>query len=135
MGLNWIDWDCISCHCNELLCIALLFFHLCSLSHQEDEPEPWADHTTRARHKADDLLAANGITSRIARQSQIYWRQARTIANWNPAKQKGYRKQGRREDDLKIHLQPDRERQQRSHERLDLVRQGGRQLEMGCYGQ
>ena len=64
----------------------------------------------RATDKAVDLLAANGITSSIFRQSQIHWMQARMIAkhhedcwtnlvsNWNLAtstKQNGYRKQGR----------------------------------------
>ena len=33
----------------------------------EDELEPWVDCTTRATHKADDLLAASGITSWILR--------------------------------------------------------------------
>ena len=42
----------------------------------EDELEPWVDRTVRATHKADDLLAANGITSLILRQSGIYWKQA-----------------------------------------------------------
>ena len=63
----------------------------------EDELEPWVDHITRASRKADDLLAASGITSWILRQRQIYWRQARMIAKhhedrwtklvsyWNPA--------------------------------------------------
>ena len=70
-------------------------------------------------HKADELWAANGITSWILRQSKMHWKQARMIAkhheerwtklisNWNPAistKQKGYRKQGRMakrwEDDI-----------------------------------
>ena len=45
----------------------------------EDELEPWVDHLARAEHKADDLLAASGITSWIFRQSQIYWKQARMI--------------------------------------------------------
>ena len=89
----------------------------------EDEPELWFDYMTRATHKADDLVAAGGITSWILRQSQIHWWQARMIAkhhedrwtklasNWNPAistKQKGYGKQGRPakrwEDDLAIYL-------------------------------
>ena len=43
----------------------------------EEELEPCVDYITRAKYKADDLLAANGITSWILRQSQIYWRQAR----------------------------------------------------------
>ena len=89
----------------------------------EDELEPWVDYTTRATHKADELLAATGIESWFLRQGPIYWRQARMIAkhhedcwtklvsNWNPAistKQQWYRKQGRPakrwEDDLNIPL-------------------------------
>ena len=70
----------------------------------EDELEPCVDYITRATHKADDMLAADGITSCIFRQSRIHWKQTRMIAkhhddrwtklisNWNPAistKQKG----------------------------------------------
>ena len=40
----------------------------------EDELETWVDYITRATHIADDLLAANGITSSIC------WRQARMLA-------------------------------------------------------
>ena len=36
----------------------------------EDELDPWVDYMVRATHKADDLLAADGITSWIHRQSQ-----------------------------------------------------------------
>ena len=46
----------------------------------EDELEPWVDCRERATYKADDLPAANRITSWILRQSQIYWRQARMTA-------------------------------------------------------
>ena len=46
----------------------------------EDEREPWVDHIARATHNADDLLAANGITSCIPRHSRIYWEPARMIA-------------------------------------------------------
>ena len=93
----------------------------------EDELEPWVDYITRATHHADGLLAASGITLWILRQSQIYWRQARTtakhheerwtepVSNWNPAistEQQGYLKHGRPakrwEDDHNIHLQPNR---------------------------
>ena len=63
----------------------------------EDELESWADYIKRATRKADDLLAANRITSWILRQSQLCWRQARMtakhhedrgtkiVSNWNPA--------------------------------------------------
>ena len=43
----------------------------------EDEVEPWVDHKVRATHKAVDLLAANGITSWILRQSGMHWKQAK----------------------------------------------------------
>ena len=71
----------------------------------EDELESWVDFKVRATHKADDLLAALGITSWILEKSRIHWKQARMIANqnegrwakqisnWNPAAsaiQKGY---------------------------------------------
>ena len=80
----------------------------------------------RATHKADDLLAANRITSWILRQSltnreparmiaKQYEDRTKSVSNWNPAistKQKGYRKQGRPpkrlEDDLNTYLHPDR---------------------------
>ena len=45
----------------------------------EDELAPWVDHIARARCKADDLSAANRMTSWILRQRQIYGRQARMI--------------------------------------------------------
>ena len=75
-------------------------------------------HIVRATHKADELLAANGITSWVLRQSRMCWKQARIfqlIFNWNPVistKQKRYRKQGRPakrwEDDINAYLQPTR---------------------------
>ena len=93
----------------------------------EDELEPRVDYMVPATHKADDPLAANGITSRILRESRMYWNQARTIAkhhegrwtkllsNWNPAistKLKGYQKQGRPakrwEEHINANLQPTR---------------------------
>ena len=37
--------------------------------------EPWADYTPQSRRPT-----ANGITTRILRQSQVYWKQARMIA-------------------------------------------------------
>ena len=86
--------------------------------------------TQCARHQADDLLVASGITSWVLRQSRIFWKQARMIAkhhedcctkldsHWNPAistKQTGYRKQGRTaqrwEDDVDIHSPPDRSKE------------------------
>ena len=63
----------------------------------EDELEPIVDYTARATHKADDLLAVNGLPSWILTQSRIYGKQARMIAKlhedrwtkliskWNPA--------------------------------------------------
>ena len=51
-----------------------------STNEPHDELEPWVVYTVRAKHKADDLLAASGITLWILRQSQTYWRQARMIA-------------------------------------------------------
>ena len=91
---------------------------------QEDALAPWVDHITM--RKADDLMAASGITSWILRQSLIYWRHAKMIgkhqedrwtklvSNWNPAistRQQGNRQRGRPakrwEDDLNIYSQPD----------------------------
>ena len=37
----------------------------------EDEPEPWVDCVVCTTHKADDLLAARGITPRILRQKNV----------------------------------------------------------------
>ena len=87
--------------------------NLCFGEISDDEPddklEAWVDHIARVTHKADDLLAASGITSWILRQSQMNWRQARMIAdhhedcwpilvsNWDPARStthKRYQKQG-----------------------------------------
>ena len=45
-----------------------------------DELEPWVDHTVRATHNADNLLAAKGISSWILRQSRTNWKQSRMIA-------------------------------------------------------
>ena len=104
----------------------------------EDELDAWVDCITRATRKADDLLAANRVTSWILRQNQICYWQARMIAkhhedrwtklvsNWNPAistKQKGYldTKQDLAkknwEYDLSMYFQPDgSNRDQRPHE-------------------
>ena len=49
----------------------------------EDKLGPWVNYIVRATHKADNLVTANGITSRILRQSRIYWEKARTIAKHN----------------------------------------------------
>ena len=54
-------------HADSNLC-----FDQISEDNPEDELEPWVDYTTGATHKADDLLAANGNTWWILRQSQIY---------------------------------------------------------------
>ena len=119
----------------------------------EEELEPWVDYTVRATHKADDLLAASRITSWILRQSKVYWKQARMLAehhedrwtklvsNWNSAlskKQTGEpettktgQEVGRRHQHLLTHRQI-QQRQPRSLERRDLARLGGRQLEIGC---
>ena len=100
-----------------------------SISNDNPEDEQWVDYITRATRRADDLLAASGITSWILSQSQIYWRHARMIATHhehsgtklvsnqlepsylNQATE-GYWKQERLamtwEDDFNIYVQPDR---------------------------
>ena len=117
--------------------------------------QPWVDYIVRAtHHKADDLLAASGITSWILKQSQIYWRHAKGTAKhhedrWtklvskrDPAistKQKGYWKQGRLvkvwQDDIYSHLQPTSpQRQQLCHERHDMAHHGKRWPERRLHG-
>ena len=86
----------------------------------KDKLEPLVDHRTIETHKADDLSVARRIVPWIVMQSQIYWRQARMIAQkprrpldqtclqLEHSKHQGYRKQGRLakrwEDDLNIHF-------------------------------
>ena len=78
------------------------------------------DHIVSETHKADDLLAADGIKTWILRWKDILETvktPRRTLdkayLDWNPAvstKQKGYRKQGRRakrwEDDINTYVFP-----------------------------
>ena len=46
-------------------------FHDILEDNPEDELEPWVDFMTRATHKADDLLAASGITSWIQAEPDL----------------------------------------------------------------
>ena len=114
----------------------------------EDVLEPGVDDMKRAKYKANDLLAANEITSWILRQSQIYWRQAwmiakhhedrwnKLVSNWNPAistkqkkgtrnKRKTDQEMGRRPPQLRTTRQI-QQGQRRSHERHDLAHHGSR---------
>ena len=107
--------------------------------------EPWVDY------KADDLLAANGITSWILRLKRMYWKQVRMIAehhegrwterisNWNPAistKQEGTKKKvGWPRDGKTPTTHTYQPRHPRSHERHDLAHHGTRWIETGLDGQ
>ena len=123
------------------------YFDEISEDNPEDELELWVDYLTKATQKADDLLAASGITWWIFRQSLINWRQARIIAthhedrwtklvsNWNPAvptKQKVVpetRKTGQAMGRRPQHLLATRQ-----IERRNLAHHGGGQFDMGCHG-
>ena len=51
----------------------------------ENEQESGVNDTVSVTHKADDLSAANGITSSILWQSQVFWREASTTKTVGPS--------------------------------------------------
>ena len=104
-------------------------FHEVPNEEPEDELEPWVD-CMRAPHKAEDLLAANGITSWILRQSRIHWKLTPTGIQRHQPSRKGTRgKEDRPRDgettSTHTYKQPE------SHERHDLVHHVTRWSDMG----
>ena len=95
----------------------------------------------RATHKADDFLAANGITSWTFRQSRMYWKQARTFAKRHDGrltklkskKEPSDINQAERISEARRTNQGT-QRPQRSHERHGLAHRGTRRLEMELHG-
>ena len=121
----------------------------------EDEPEPWVDCVVCTTHKADDLLAARGITPRILRQKNVLETSQNDCHTPRRPLDKAHFKveyshinqterisetQGRPSQHVGRHellctTQKSARRQQRSHKRPDLAHYGTRQLEVGLHGE